>query len=402
MFRNVLHYAKRIVIFIMKVVLAVIPKDQNLILFSAWFGKKYADSSMYMYEYLLKSEFKVFWYTLDKTILEDLKKQGKPVVYGKSLMGLWKQLRAKMLVSSVQFADFNKYLLTRCIYFDLDHGFPIKQSGFEINDSTKKTESFFKLLCLFINYYMTASSLFVERIIERCWKLSEMQIVKCNKPRTDVFFDEKLRIGNNSIVDDIKAGKRAIVYMPTQRSCGKVPINIRKIFNLKKIDDFCKENNAVFIIKKHFYHKDEKEDISEYSNIFDITGEMIDTQTLLFQADALISDYSACYIDYLLLNRPIILYAYDLQEYLVSERDLYLPFDKNECGFKAYTFDDVLAQLQFLARNNWNDGMEKGRNTIRKLYFSDNLSFGRAREEIKNIIGELLLKKYKADWGNEK
>lgn len=402
MFRNCLHYVKRFVIFILKVVLAIVPKDQKLILFSAWFGKKYADSSMYMYEYLLESEFKVYWYTLDKTIFEDLKKQGKPVVYGKSLPGIWKQLRAKMLVSSVQFSDFNNYFLTRCVYFDLDHGFPIKQSGFEINSSTKKAESYFKLLCLFVDYNMTASSIFIKQIVERCWKLPETKIVKCNKPRTDVFFDENLRIGNNSIVDDIKVGKKSIVYMPTQRSCGKVSIEIGKIFDLKKIDDFCKENNAVFIIKKHFYHKDEKEDLSGYSNIFDITGENIDTQTLLFQADVLISDYSACYIDYLLLDRPIILYAYDLHEYLVSERDLYLPFDKNGCGFKAYTFDDVLTQLQFLSRNYWNDGMEKGRNEIRKLYFSDSLSFGHAREEIKNIISELLLKKYKADWENEK
>lgn len=396
--RTLLHYVKRVLIVFLKLLIAIIPKKRNLILFSAWFGKKYADSSMYMYEYLLKSKYEVVWYTLDKSIFNSLSSQKKPVVYGKSLKGVWTQIRAKMLVSSVQFADYNPYFLSRCIYFDLDHGFPIKQSGFEIKGSSKKELGYIKLLRFFIRYYMSSSSEFVMRIISRSFKIKKEMIVKCNKPRTDVLFDKQLRDGHNEIVEKIKDGRKAIVYMPTQRSCGSVPIEICKIFDLKKLNDFCVKNNIVFIIKKHFYHKHEQTDLNKYSNIFDISNEDVETQTLLFQTDLLISDYSACYIDYLLLDRPIILYAYDYDAFLKNERELYLNFDDNSCGFKAYTFNQCFEQITNILKNNWDDALGEGRKQIRNLYFSNSLTFGHAREEITAIIGQLLSKKYNAQW----
>lgn len=398
MFRTILHYCKRAAILFNKIVLAIIPKNKKLILFSAWFGKKYADSSMYMYEYLLKSKYRCCWYTLDKTIYKELIDKKMPVVHGKSLRGIWLQLRAKMLVSSVQFADFNPLFLTRCIYLDLDHGFPIKQSGFEMKGTTKKAISYFNLLKFGICYYATASSKFVKDIVQRCWELPINSIVKCNKPRTDVFYDKQLRYGKNEIVEDIKKGRKAIVYMPTQRSCGQVTINIEEIFNLGKLNDFCVKNNLVFIIKKHFYHRNEIIDLNNYSNIFDITNNDIETQTLLYQTDLLISDYSACYIDYLLLGRPIILYAYDLQNFLKNERELYLSFEDNNCGFKASSFEQIFSQLTSIVNNNWDDGLSKGRKSIRELYFSNNLRIGYAREEIAQIMGELIAKKYDPKW----
>jgi len=41
----------------------------------------------------------------------------------------------------------------------------------------------------------------------------------------------------------------------------------------------------------------------------------LDVQELLLISDLLITDYSSCFIDFLLLDRPIIFYAYDLNYY---------------------------------------------------------------------------------------
>lgn len=108
--RLLLHHCKKTFIQTIKCAFALIPKDKRLIMFSAWFGQKYLDSPMYMYEYFLElGTYKVYWYTRNKDLYVSLLKQGKPVVYAYSLRGTWKQIRAIMLVSSVQLMDYSLY-----------------------------------------------------------------------------------------------------------------------------------------------------------------------------------------------------------------------------------------------------------------------------------------------------
>lgn len=398
--RIIAHYFRRLLIIVIKSLIGVIPKDKNKILFSAWFGKKYADSSMYVYEYMLNNtKYDVWWYTREKNIYQQLKKEGKKVVLASSFKGIYYQIRAIMLVSSVQLADFNPYLLKNCIYLDLDHGFPIKQSGFEQPGTTTRLISYHLLLRRGIDYYMSASSEFVKVIISNGFKVDSNHIVKCNKPRTDIFFDSSLRAGINLNIEKIrKEHKKIISYLPTQRSCGKVAINISQIMDLAYIQKLCEKHDTIFIIKKHFYHKNEVENLDNYPNIIDITQEDIETQTLLYQSDVLISDYSACYIDYLLLDRPIILYAYDFEHYLQTERGLYLKFEDNNCGYKVFNSEQFNVALESVC-NDWKDEKHAiGRKEIRDMYFAEDISVGNTREAISKVISQLINKEYKADW----
>ena len=383
-------------------IIGVIPKNKKMILFSSWNGQKYADSSMYMFEYFLKEkEYQVYWYTKNKKLYNDLIIKGIPVVYSNSINGIWKQIRANMLVSSIQMADFSPYFLNSCIYFDLGHGFPIKQSGFEQPDATPRSIQYTMLLRQKIDYYMVSASRFESNLISRCFCVQKDHIVKCNKPRMDIFFDESMREGKNEVVDKIKASKKAIVYMPTHRSCGKVPIEISKIFNLDELDNICEENDAVFIVKKHFFHRKEKENLDKYRNIFDITNEDIETQTLLLQADVLISDYSACYIDYLILDKPIILYAYDYESFIKNERDLYFKFEDNDAGFKAFTKEQFNKCLISVV-TDWQDVEHAtGREHVRNIYFDTEVLVQDTRKLIKEKMEKMLAGTYELEWKEE-
>ena len=388
---------------IVKWIIRLIPKEKNLILFSAWFGQKYLDSSMYMYEYLLSNnQFSVFWFTRNKEIYMHCIKENKPVVYANTIKGVWKQIRAEMLVSSVQISDFNNWFMAKCIYFDLGHGFPIKSSGFEQPEVTKRYISYFKFVTKDIKYYMDASSFVTMNICRRAWNIDSDHIVFCNKARTDVFFDNDLREGKNVIIETfLKTSKarKTIVYMPTHRSCGVVNMNMNQLLDLKSIQDLCIKNNAIFLIKKHFYHREEKEDFSNYSNIFDITNEFIDPQVLLYQADILISDYSAAYIDYLLLDRPILFYAYDLENFLTSERDLYFKFEDNNAGYKPKNACELVNCLSEIC-SSWDDQKHyKGRKELRLRYFDSDVPVGNAREDVAKIIEHMLLGEYTPKWG---
>ena len=56
--------------------------------------------------------------------------------------------------------------------------------------------------------------------------------------------------------------------------------------------------------------------INNYENIYDISNTVFDAQFLLSQADILITDYSSCYIDFLLRCKPIIFFQYDKSDYI--------------------------------------------------------------------------------------
>lgn len=394
-----MHYLRRIVIILLKGVLTFIPKDNKLILFSAWFGKKYADSSMYEYEYLLNySNYKVFWYTRSIDIYNDLVSKGKPVLYSKTLKAIWYQIRAKVLVTAIQTDDFNPYFFRNCICIDLDHGFVIKQVGFKIPDISKRYIEFRHLLWWGMDFRLTAATDFSRKAVEDSFGVTKDRIIKCNKPRTDALFDKELQKGKNLNVEEIKKGRKAIVWMPTHRSSGSIPMDVEKLLDLDAIQRICENNDTVFIIKKHFYHRSEVSDLNQYPNIFDITQEEVDSQVILAQADALVSDYSASYIEYLSLDRPILLYAFDLDDYLKTERGLYLTFDINTSGELVLTKKQLNESIARIVKDWYDIQYAEGRKKVRDLFFNEDSKPGEYRESFKQILDELIIGSYKANW----
>ena len=70
-----------------------------------------------------------------------------------------------------------------------------------------------------------------------------------------------------------------------------------------------------------------------------------DINDLFKVADILISDYSACIADYSILERPVICFAYDYDDYK-STRGLYIDFDKEMPNGIFKTEDDVIEHIK--------------------------------------------------------
>ena len=109
---------------------------------------------------------------------------------------------------------------------------------------------------------------------------------------------------------------------------GKEKMELSKRLDFERIQTLCEKWDFYFVIKKHFYHKEEKEAIEKYSRILDVSNQVYDTQELLLETDILITDYSSIYIDFMLLNRPILFYAYDYEQYLQEDRQMYFIYDE--------------------------------------------------------------------------
>src|SRR5699024_8307233 len=118
-------------------------------------------------------------------------------------------------------------------------------------------------------------------------------------------------------------------------------------------------DNILLLVKKHpWQHTFKIPDA--LSNIRDISDEVDDIQELYPHVDVLVTDYSSAFFDFMLTNRPIIFYPYDLEEYLKQCRGLYYdyyeelqgPFAKTEAELfeLIFTVDDWCKEPQYVDR----------------------------------------------------
>lgn len=385
---------------IVRFFVGLIPKNRNLILFSSWFGKKYCDNSMFQFEYLRgNGDFSVYWYTKNKDLYQSLKSKDIPSIYSKSLRGVWMQIRAIMLVSTIQFDDFNRMFLKKCIYLDLNHGAPGKPGGVKLPNGN----SWFDFCKKDVSMYIIAASKFGADLVTSYFNTDFSHCIFCNQPRIDVLFDPSLQEGKNLQVAELKKEKRIISYLPTHRHSGKKIMDMSEILDLRSIQYFCEKNNSVFLIKKHFYHKNEVEDFGKYPNIIDITHDDIDTQVLLAQTDILVTDFSSCFVDYLPTDRPIIYYAYDYDEYMANERDYYWKYDKIHAGFTTKTFGQFMIALNSVC-TDWKDEIHRdGRKEMREVYFDPEVEMGTTRKKLMGIMEQLIEGTYVPyDWSKKR
>src|SRR5699024_7741099 len=114
---------------------------------------------------------------------------------------------------------------------------------------------------------------------------------------------------------------------------------ITSIKYVKKLNDYLYNNRVFMIIKIHQGSKFTKKELQSLSNILviqdeDFISKKLQLYEILAQCDALITDYSSVYFDYLLLNRQIGFIIDDIEDYnkkngFVFENPLdYMPGNK--------------------------------------------------------------------------
>lgn len=141
-------------------------------------------------------------------------------------------------------------------------------------------------------------------------------VVPVGTSRTDVFYmDDRKQKAFNRLYETIPQakGRKVILYAPTFR--GRVA-NAKAPDRLD-IDKMCDRlsDEYVLLIKQHPFIK-EKTKINSKSGkfAFDVTSDM-NIEDLLFVSDICISDYSSLVFEYSLFERPMLFFAYDLDEY---------------------------------------------------------------------------------------
>lgn len=345
-------------------------RDNNCYVFGAWFGQKYADNPKYFYLYCLKQGKNAIWITKNKEVYNSLKANNLPVELAYSKAGKEACKKAKYVFTCTDTYDVNENCVGNAILINLWHGIPIKKIMWDDTVNAKYYSLKFRICNALLKWplrkqYMLSTSQTMTSIFERAFRLPRDRVLELGQPRNDGFFNGYYINKKFSQVEYDKL----IVYLPTHRNEGKSLMKLGEILPLNELNDFCKLHNTLFLIKKHFYHNQEIENLDQYEYIVDYTGTSLDTQELLYNADVLVTDYSSCFIDYLLLDRPIVFYPYDYEEYQKVDREMYFKYEEVAPDEIAMGKNELIKSLNNVYENGFYIGDKQ--KSVKRIFYSE-------------------------------
>ena len=221
----------------------------------------------------------------------------------------------------------------------------IKQFGLQDLTNKNRTEEALRRFQRVYNRFdhVVVGSDQMIQIFKESFGLPEERFLRTGIPRTDFFFDdlEKARVVKKIQADfPIIKEKKVILYAPTYRddelSSTKLQLNFDMMYKHLK-------HEYVLFLRLHPAVNSQFENkypgfiynVSSYQNI----------NHLLLVTDVLISDYSSIPFEFSLLNRPMIFYAYDLDEY-AEKRGLWKDYEERVPGPVVYSTDELINVIE--------------------------------------------------------
>lgn len=187
-------------------------------------------------------------------------------------------------------------------------------------------------------------------IYAEAFGIPEERVVATGVPRTDRFFDpayaERARAEALEAFPEAR-GRRVILFAPTFRGNGARSAT----YDMDRIDvaalhALCVDLDAVCIVRMHPFVRESLvvPDVMR-DRILDGNRDPIDVNDLLFAVDLLVTDYSSIIFEFSTLDRPMLFYVWDLDDYAAA-RDTYEPFESFVPGRIVRTFPELLEAIR--------------------------------------------------------
>lgn len=312
----------------------------------------YSDNSRAVLEEMIRrnyqKRFRFIWF-VNKP--EDVKRQVEYVEFflypaktrWNKLRQKWILLTAKAFISSnaaIPWYRRDQYAIC------LMHGAPMKDvySHFGLPEKLDEIVSF-------SSYLMPIESECIHFPMERTRLLGF--------PRNDILFQSEADV--HKLFPDVSFDK-LIYWMPTYRQhknsdLDLSDISIPIIYNeeiAQKVNACAAENHVLVVLKPHPVQDLSRVQAMSLSHLKIISNGFLDEQgvlnyALMGKSDALLTDYSSTYYDYLLLDRPIGLCWDDYEEYEKREGFVVDMPTVMAAGEKLYTAEDLCGFIRRLA-----------------------------------------------------
>lgn len=377
----------------------IVKRNENIFLFSCNPGQKgdlFLHNTKYFFLYLNSQifDFKTIWLCDNEDIISGLKRYGYKHIYKRySLKGIYYALRAKYWFTDYNIADTTySFLAYNAIGINFWHGASgLKKCGLDDPNGNKliRKNNFisyiYNVLRLKDTYFIVNSNYEIQ-CRETAFNAKKEQFVLLSSPRLDVLYNdisnaEMFMEEDFNYIKSLKDnGKKIIIYMPTFRETGKDVSDWLYSNNLKNI---LNKNNLVIICKLHPFDKNNLN--TNLNENFYIMESYSDVHPILKLTDAMITDYSGIYFDYLHLDKPIIYHVPDLEEFEKQCRGFYRPYETLTAGKHTKTEEDLFKEILNISNGIDNYKVKRKRLLDEMFIYQDGKNCVRVIEWIRSL-----------------
>lgn len=360
---------------------------KNYIIFES--NPDLSDNAYAYYNYLLKlgynKKYKFFWLLNNcNNAYPDI--ENVKYIYRHS-KNIFEKLYKHYIISvSKYIIDCNVFVKpTRKsqIRVHLGHGMPIKVMD-EYCNKVGRTD------------ILLSTSDYFKDIYKDLFKVEKEKILSTGFPRNDVFNQDNYDLKNR-----LFGSKKVIIWMPTYRQHintknaaikNILPLGVPVLHSsedIRKIENTLEINNCILLLRLHPAQNISYFRVNDADNIIIADNDFlnkIDTNLykMLTCTDALITDYSSIYYDYLLYDKPIALMTEDIDEFFKVFKCAYDNFEENIVGEYIYTVEQFCKFIENVSAGN---DIKLKERTQKKLLYHNYIS-GSSCERLFNYMKE--------------
>ena len=298
----------------------------------------------------IDKEYEIYWLVENKQKYKNDKLGVKYLNYCEKGIGT---LKLKYILATSKALIFTNRFLTKYkkdqLVVNLMHGSPLKRTDGYVEHDT-------------CDYVITQASFF-NKAVSDSLQVPIEKMVALGFPRTDILKH------NTGLLNSlgISKNKKVIVWMPTFRKNKNTGVEFGSLNSLgvplldsvekfEQLNKMLEENNVLLLVKLHPAEDTTNMTLTEYSNICFMSDKDLDEKgvtvyVLLAESDALITDYSSVYYDYLLTDKPIGLVIDDLVEYGRRNGFVYGEYKEFVKGFYIESLEDFFTFVYNIEHN---------------------------------------------------
>lgn len=192
--------------------------------------------------------------------------------------------------------------------------------------------------------------------LARAYRLPEERLLRSGYPRNDALIAERTRAETEGRLPrpplagalGLDDHKKTVLYAPTFRGG---PGKQRRAQLLLDVREFAERfgDTHTLLVRAH-YLESARLPVCPPGTVVDVSRHH-DVSELLALTDVLITDYSSIMFDFALLDRPVVLYAPDLEAY-AAERGSYFDLREEAPGPVTATQEELFATLAELKKSD--------------------------------------------------
>jgi CDP-glycerol glycerophosphotransferase (TagB/SpsB family) len=332
----------------------------------------FADNAKYFFLHVHEShkDIRAVWLARDQALADILNSQGYEAYCISSIKGVFYALRAGYTFIDAYLENrFWKYTGGSKI-IQLWHGKGMKKTGYDSAYGTKSRSAFLQPGFFAPLHRLVAASPYTTSLMQTTFGVSKDQILKTGLPRDDILFhsiegaeiDSHHKLGE--LIKTLRSQNtaRILLYAPTFRPDGSNPL---LSLDMQRLEMVLEEKKYHLILSLHPKFARKEHTRSAASKHISYIDSGWDIYPYLKNIDVLITDYSSLYVDFLLLDRPMIFYTYDYEKYR-TEMGLHEDYLALTPGQHPSTLDALLSAI------TEEDEYTDKRASVRQILFSHN------------------------------